>query len=1246
MKKLLLLLFVFVLPSLAFGQLSSTGSITASGTDCNTTNACIQLTLFNTANLSTSNLSVTAAGTFTGTLQFEASADKAITWVSISGVKTDGTGASSSTSSTGVWLFSIAAFTHFRVRASLLSSGSATVTLQASSGNTVTTAGQNLSPASLNGNYFVDGVTYANAGAVYASNPSGLAGPLIIPNPTGSLLLPADPFLNTATVSAPQITLLSNANCGNVATDARLAAGNVITAEFAYYDATGHEILSATTTSAASDATGTQCYQVQFPGIILGAAAYSVFAGTCASPGPCATLSLQISSNQKTQIVTTASNKWNLTTSAYANCANGANNINNNGGSAANWMCGALPIAANPGLHVTNTTVKFQAGVYRSAVPVTIAGNGGLYGMAQKTTVFQLDATAPNGIPTPIDPYGVLTTSTTNNKNTQLTLQYAYTDGAGGASNIIGLSQPVTMQPFPPQCDGVIVTANCTVTAVNPSPPLIFGAWLPSMRQWESQTGGQAGGSRITDCNLSSGTSVCLNPTSVWTMCGKAGEACGTTPNFSGSTGTTYPFASNSCATAGTSFIDDGGIRWLCILKGVAWDNNGGAGHVYAAGAEVWDNTNGVFQEQLVGATCTGNVGAAPTFRAAFAAVSPADGTCFWMNIGQNIMVNPGFEVFGVTCAITVANNHCVTGPTTLKVYNASSSTNATRFANPVNYDFNGWTSFQGAVAIQPTGAGATQSTYTATGAGAASPPVPTVSAPACPAGFGGGTWTGNVIATYLWATPMGVIPQFGETVSTAVTNNTNCLQINAPSNPPPNAVGWVVGIEPATSGVLNEDMQPADGINLICGNGALNQYAPSIQHGAFCALGVNATVVKQYAQINTNTTNPTPWFNTSDANLWCVTGPFQVPNTSEQFYAQVMNMQLSPSRNLSTLEPYGVGWTNKQCQEHSGLWSVEILGAAGADGYTWSSNAQNSMMNDVQDIGANSDYKQSWRFEDSPFRGILGGTLSAGTGGGQWLNRNSYHVLGTPWRSFVGVGPTLAISSEAALDGVECDLAQCGVIGTGTTPTAGRKPLNNVHFGPFSQGGFVIGFGSVSPTCPIQDDMVLGFTTGCRITSQFRGSSYFQRNSTQILNADSAAIAATTPATGTILFSWFKGSQDQGRYALTCNGSYTNSVGTADGLGIALQTALASAPVAAGSTVDTGAATMAGAYVTFSGTTTATAIIETVVSPVAGAGLPFSLTGWVDVSNNGTQFNVIFYSKTGGNTVIQKGTSCTLNGT
>lgn len=1094
--------------------------------------------------------------------------------------------------------------------------------------------------SNFNGSVFVDGIIYTTPGAIYAAYPNGLPGPLTIPNPTGTLLLPVDPFTNTATVVAPQITLLSNANCGNVATDARLSVGNVITAEFAYYDSTGHEILGPATTSAVSDGTGTQCYQTQFPGVILGAAGYSLFAGQCASPGPCSTLSLQISSNQKTVITTTAATvKWNLTSSAYANCANGANNINNNGGSAANWMCGALPIPANPGLHVTNTTIILQSGVYRSAVPVTVAGNGGMHGEAQKATVFQLDATAPNGIPTPIDPYGVLTTSTTNNKNTQLTLQYAYTDAAAGTSQIIGLSQPVTIMPFPPQCDGVIATANCTVTAVNPSPPFIPGAWLPSMRQWESQAGGQFGGSRITDCNLSSGTAVCPNPTNIWVMCGKAGEACGTTPNFSGSTGTSFP--TFTCATAGTSFTDDGQIRWLCIFKGAAVAAIG-----YALGAEVWDNGNQAFQEQI-GATCT-SLGA-PGFRAAFAAVSAADNVnCFWMNIGQNVMIGPGFEVFGATCAIAVSGNHCVTTPTSLKVYNASSSTNTARFANPVNYDFNGWTSFQGAVAIQPTGAVATQSTYTATGAGASSPPQSTTSGAGgivCPTGFGGGTWPANILAVYLWATPMGVIPQFGENVAAgiSVTNDGgHCLQITAPSNPPPNAVGWVVGIESVSAGVLNEDMQPADGINLVCGTGALNQYVPNLQHGAFCALGVNATVVKQYAQVNGGTTNPTPWFNTSDANLWCVTGPFQVPNTSEQFYAQVTNMQLSPSRNLVTIEPYGIGWANKQCQEHSGLQSVEVLGAAGADAYTWSSNAQNSLMNDVQDIGANSDYKQSWRFEDSPFRGINGGTLSAGTGGGQWLNRNSYHVLGTPWRSFVGVGPTFAISSEAALDGVECDFAQCAVIGTGTTPTAGRKPLNNVHFGPFSQGGFIAEFGSVSPTCPIQDDMVLGFTTGCRITSQFRGSSYNQRASSETLNADSATLSATTPATGTILFSWFKASQDQGRYFVTCAGSYTNSVGTPDGLGIAFQTALAAAPFAASSQVTTGTA-VAGNYV-INSNTTATSIFAGVVSPVA-TGAPFEVSGWVDVSNNGTQFNVIFYSSVGGNTVVQKGTTCTMTG-
>lgn len=130
MKRFLLYL---ILCTPCFAQLSSTGNITATGSTCATTNACIALNLFNSPTVSTTSASIVVTGTFSATLQFEASTD-GITFASIPGGPLAGGSAVTSITGTGTWNFGIAALNVIRVRASAYTSGTATVTIQASAG--------------------------------------------------------------------------------------------------------------------------------------------------------------------------------------------------------------------------------------------------------------------------------------------------------------------------------------------------------------------------------------------------------------------------------------------------------------------------------------------------------------------------------------------------------------------------------------------------------------------------------------------------------------------------------------------------------------------------------------------------------------------------------------------------------------------------------------------------------------------------------------------------------------------------------------------------------------------------------------------------------------------------------------------------------------------------------------------------------------------------------------------------------
>lgn len=126
MKKLILLLF-FLLPTVAFGQ-TVIGTITILGASCAVTNACVVLPLGAAA----SSASITLTGSWTATVQFEASPDGGTTWVAINGTPPSSTTAVTSSTANGAWTFNVGSMTHLRARASALASGTVGVNINAS----------------------------------------------------------------------------------------------------------------------------------------------------------------------------------------------------------------------------------------------------------------------------------------------------------------------------------------------------------------------------------------------------------------------------------------------------------------------------------------------------------------------------------------------------------------------------------------------------------------------------------------------------------------------------------------------------------------------------------------------------------------------------------------------------------------------------------------------------------------------------------------------------------------------------------------------------------------------------------------------------------------------------------------------------------------------------------------------------------------------------------------------------------
>src|SRR3990167_443842 len=124
-------LFYLLLPVLGFAQATATGNITTSSSDCSIGAACLSIQPQFSNGLMGGSVSVTVTGTWSATLQFEASTD-GTTYVAITGYPMPSGAGVTSTTANGTWVFNIAARNNFRVRASALASGTAVVAVKAS----------------------------------------------------------------------------------------------------------------------------------------------------------------------------------------------------------------------------------------------------------------------------------------------------------------------------------------------------------------------------------------------------------------------------------------------------------------------------------------------------------------------------------------------------------------------------------------------------------------------------------------------------------------------------------------------------------------------------------------------------------------------------------------------------------------------------------------------------------------------------------------------------------------------------------------------------------------------------------------------------------------------------------------------------------------------------------------------------------------------------------------------------------
>jgi hypothetical protein len=148
---------------------SCSTNLTAQSTTCGTVaGSCVTLPIVQDSATSV----IVLGGTFSGTVQFEASADSMTTWQAISGTPTNSTTTVTSATGAGQWRFAVAGVNAIRARCSTYSSGIVNATITGSRGSPALGGGSGGGGGGSGGSITGSGLT---AYDVYYFGASGLA---------------------------------------------------------------------------------------------------------------------------------------------------------------------------------------------------------------------------------------------------------------------------------------------------------------------------------------------------------------------------------------------------------------------------------------------------------------------------------------------------------------------------------------------------------------------------------------------------------------------------------------------------------------------------------------------------------------------------------------------------------------------------------------------------------------------------------------------------------------------------------------------------------------------------------------------------------------------------------------------------------------------------------------------------------------------------------------------------------------
>jgi hypothetical protein len=925
-------------------------------------------------------------------------------------------------------------------------SGNATESGCPSSG---TVNGQAISPASVSGRYFIDGVTNTSPQSIYAMAayhggsldwfPASGSTVHFPQNAAGVFI---NPLTNTASLGTPAVTILANTggNCTGVTNF--LTPSESLTVVQAEWDSSDNLLWSGSVTVAVGS--GTNCYKVSDLPLVAGGQKFSTGAEECASTCSPFTPTVQMTSGGATAlnpISGSTTHVYNYTTASSGttgSCPNALNTQPNSQGSCVQY--GQLLPPSNVGLLAPYTELNLGAGTFLGC-NINIPGSSHIHLLNRKGSTLQRDIGCPNGIPY-FNLWGQPAAGGSGSAGNVVSVVAAMLENGGpNSGDVISLSPAITSAAF---------TASDPQFTVNvPGPPHLHSPWVGGVYWYPGQ--------RVVIPTTNSDGAVIYHVS---------------TPGISQGTldATAIPSglqtAVNGCLSSCT--ISDGGVTWTADFNAPLW----AASNAYTAPAEIWDGAN----LELLYTAGTSGSGAA-SWATKFAQRT-TDGTAVWINMGPyNAVIEPSLQWYTAACASS--NKQC--NPGTALAANGSATFQFSS-CSPLATDPAGGTCSH-----------ANTASFYATGGGSALPSAVTASfvdAGSCPSGFSCLTSTATFYGKYVFATPSGPSTPYNEG-SASITAG-DAITFTHPSNYPPDASGWLPAISTVSQG---ENLQPIDGLQIYCGTGAASQYVSNLEFGAMCALGVDAHIV------SVQTLQPQPLrFGASDV-LVTVGGESALQNEAAngQYDAGIDGGTVECGASFNAMRPYSVGILNLISEEESGPFFMTVDDCAGVGFYEATSGAQNGSFYANHIIGQNADYSIGVVVEDVPtFREV--GNLSVGSvQGTQWFDIAGVYLFANPLTN-LGQNTTAIrnIESEAIMDVVKVDNAQAHVDHVETTSTANRTPVNLVHLGYTRNNPVVEGIRARGSACAIQDDAISAL---CAAGSNAAPGLYAPQQITQALN-------------------------------------------------------------------------------------------------------------------------------------------------